>query len=225
MPIYTGLESVLPTLLVKLREDPQRQMAALVRAMRAVVGTAVPLAITFALAAPLIVHLLWHGKWDVAIRPTQILAACVPPWLIIHSVRALLEARGYWRLRFGLLALNGVGGITAAALGTCFGGVTEITLTVAVFYVLLGLSLVLALRRLGLTAHDVSSIALQPVALNCAALAASLAIRHWVFPDSTGAVMDSLCAAIFLLLVGVGNITLLNYVWMDLWKSALAARS
>jgi O-antigen/teichoic acid export membrane protein len=225
MPIYNGLESVLPTLLVKLREDPQRQTAALVRAMRAVVGAAIPLAITFALAAPLIVHLLWHGKWDVAILPTQILAACLPSWLIIHSVRALLEARGYWRLRFALLALNGVGGITAAAIGTRFGGVAEITLTVAGFYVLLGLSLVVALQKLGLTGRDVWSIALQPLLLNCAALALSLAIRHWVFPDSTGAVMDSVCAAVFLLLVGIGNITLLNHVWMDLWKSALAARS
>jgi O-antigen/teichoic acid export membrane protein len=225
MPIYTGLESVLPTLLVKLREEPQRQMAAFVRAMRAVVGTAVPLAITFALAAPLIVHLLWHGKWDVAIRPTQILAACVPTWLIIHSVRALLEARGHWRLRFGLLALNGVGGITAAAVGTRFGGVTEIALTVSAFYVLLGLSLVLSLRKLGLTARDISSIALQPVVLNCTALALSLAIRHWVFTDTAGAVMDGLDVATFVLLVGIGNITLLNHVWMDLWKSALAARS
>lgn len=225
MPIYTGLESVLPTLLVKLREDPQRQMAALARAMRAVVGTAVPLAITFALAAPLIVHLLWHGKWDVAIRPTQILAACVPTWLIIHSVRALLEARGYWRLRFGLLALNGVGGITAAAVGTRFGSVTGITLTVAAFYVVLGLSLVLSLRKLGLTARDISSIALQPLALNLTALALSLAIRHWVFPDMGGALMEGLCAATFVLIVGIGNITLLNHVWMDLWKSALAARS
>jgi O-antigen/teichoic acid export membrane protein len=225
MPIYAGLESVLPTLLVKLREDPQRQTAALARAMRAIVGTAVPLAITFALAAPMIVHLLWHGKWDVAIRPTQILAACVPAWLIIHSVRALLEARGYWRLRFALLALNGVGGITAAGVGTYFGGVANITLTVSVFYVSFGLLLLLALRKLGLTGRDISGIALQPLMLNFAALAVSLAIRHWVLPDGAPAAMDSLCAAIFLLLVGVGNITLFNHVWMDLWKSALAARS
>jgi O-antigen/teichoic acid export membrane protein len=225
MPIYTGLESVLPTLLVSLRDDPQRQAAALVRAMRAIVGTAVPLAITFALAVPLIVHLLWHGKWDVAIRPTQILAACLPAWLIIHSVRALLEARGNWRLRFALLAVNGVGGITAAGIGTYFGGVANIALTVSVFYVSFGLSLLLALRKLGLTVLDISSVALQPLILNCGALAASLAIRHWVLPDVASATMDSLCAVIFLLLVGVGNITLFNRVWVDLWKSAVAARS
>jgi O-antigen/teichoic acid export membrane protein len=223
MPIYTGLESVLPTLLVKLRDDPPRQMAALVRTMRTVVVTALPLSITFALAAPLVIHLLWNGKWDVAVRPTQILAACVPTWLIIHSVRALLEARGYWRLRFALLAVNGVGGITAAAIGTRFGSVPSITLTVSVFYVLFGLSLLLALRKLGLTMRDISSVALQPLVLNCGALALTLAIRHWVLPDT--AAVDGLCAATFLLLVGIGNITLFNHVWMDLWKSTLAARS
>jgi hypothetical protein len=110
-------------------------------------------------------------------------------------------------------------------VGTRFGSVTGITLTVAAFYVLLGLSLVLSLRKLGLTARDISSIALQPLALNLTALALSLAIRHWVFPDMGGALMEGLCAATFVLIVGIGNITLLNHVWMDLWKSALAARS
>jgi hypothetical protein len=83
----------------------------------------------------------------------------------------------------------------------------------------------LALRKLGLTARDISSVALQPLMLNCGALALTLGIRHWVLLDAAGAGMDSLCAAIFLLLVGIGNITLFNHVWMDLWKSALAARS
>ncbi len=227
MPIYNGLESVLPTLLVKLGDDPSRQVSALARAMRTVVITAVPLAITFALAAPFVIHLLWHGRWDVAARPTQILSACVPAWLIIHSTRALLEARGYWRLRFGLLAVNGVGGIASAAIGTYFASVTNISLSVSLFYVSFGAALLFALRKLGLTAGDVAGIAVKPVALNCGALALSLAFQHWTASDTrlSAETSGALSAAVFVLLVGIGNIAMFKPVWKDLlggltpWKT------
>jgi O-antigen/teichoic acid export membrane protein len=224
MPMYSGVESVLPTLLVRLGDDPPRQLAALVRTMRTIVVTAVPLAIAFALAAPWIIHLLWHGKWDVAAHPTQILAACVPAWLLIHSTRALLEARGYWRLRFGLLAVNGVGGISSAAIGTLFGSVNAIALSVSTFYVLFGLSLLLGLRTLGLTTRDASSIALQPVALNVAALVLTLILGQWVLHDSLGSATSGVVAVIFVLLGGFGNLTLFKPVWTELlrglrWRS------
>lgn len=203
MPMYNGLESVLPTMLVRLNEDIPRQMAALARAMRMVLVVAIPLAITFALAAPFVIHFLWHGKWDIAVRPTQILAACVPAWLIIHATRALLEARGYWRLRFGLLAVNGIGGISSAALGTLFVTVPDITATVAVFYVTFATAALLGLGRLGLPARDISSIGLKPVLLNGVALVASLAFRHWA-------------AGVFVLLAGIANALMFRHVWMEL---------
>jgi PST family polysaccharide transporter len=223
MPIYNGLESVLPSLLVKLAEEPSRQVAAFARAMRTVIVTAVPLSITFALAAPLVIHLLWHGKWDIAARPTQILAACVPAWLIIHCTRALLEARGYWRLRFGLLALNGFGGITAAAIGTFFGGVANIALTVAVFYVSLGLCLLLSLRRLGLAVRELARIGLQPLILNCGALALTWLVRQRLFPDTPGGTSDALLPLIFLVVVGVGNLAVFRQVWMELVRGLTGA--
>jgi len=212
MPIYSGLESVLPTMLVKLGDDPPRQVAALARAMRTMVIAALPLVMTFALAVPFVIHLLWYGKWDSAARPTQILSACVPAWLILHATRAFLEARGYWRLRFGLLALNGVGGITAAAIGTFFGSVTNITVVVSTYYVSLGLGLVLALHRAGMTLGDVTGIVGKPAVLNCAALAMSLALRYGLFPEAG----DSLAAVLFVLLSAIGNAAMFKPVWMDL---------
>lgn len=223
MPIYSGLESVLPSLLVKLAGEPSRQVAAFGRAMRTVIITAVPLAITFSLAAPAVIHLLWHGKWDVAGRPTQILAACVPAWLIIHCTRALFEARGYWRLRFGLLAVNGAGGITAAAIGTLFGSVGNIALTVSIFYVSFGVALLLSLRKLGLAARELSAIALQPVVLNCGALALTLLARHRLLPDTPNGTADAATAAIFLLVVGVGNLAMFRRDWMELVRGLAGA--
>jgi O-antigen/teichoic acid export membrane protein len=216
MPMYNGLESVLPTMLVKLNEDTPRQMAALARAMRMAVVVALPLVITFALAAPLVVHVLWHGKWDVAIRPTQILAACVPAWLIIHATRALLEARGFWRLRFGLLAVNGVGGISSAALGTCFISVPNIALTVAVFYVSFAAAALFALGRLGLPTREMLTIGLKPLLLNCATLGATLALRHWGWPEAGIGIMDGATAGVFVFLAGVGNSLMFPQVWAEL---------
>lgn len=216
MPMYNGLESVLPTMLVRLNEDPPRQIAALARAMRMVVVVALPLAISFALAAPLVIHVLWQGKWDVAIRPTQILAACVPAWLIIHSTRAVLEARGYWRLRFGLLAVNGVGGITSAAIGTCFVSVPNIALTVAIFYISFAVSALLALGRLGLSTRDMSGIGLRPLLLNGGALALTMAFQYWALPATSSGMTDGISAGIFVLLTGIGNSLAFRPVWMEL---------
>ena len=216
MPMYNGLESVLPTMLVRLNEDIPRQMAALARAMRMIMVTALPLAITFALAAPFVIHVLWHGKWDVAARPTQILAACVPAWLIVHSTRALLEARGYWRLRFALLAVNGVGGIGSAALGTLFVTVPNITLTVAVFYVIFATTALLALGRLGLPARDISRIGLWPLLLNCGALALTLVLCRWALPLASAQLAAGLSAAAFVVVAGIGNVVLFKQVWVEL---------
>jgi hypothetical protein len=216
MPIYTGIESVLPTLLVRLNDNPVRQIAALARAMRSIMLAAVPLAISFALAAPLVIHLLWHGKWDMATKSTQILAACVPAWLIIHSTRALLEARGLWRLRFGLLAVNGVGGIASAACGTFFGGVGSIATSVASFYVSFGICLLLALGKLGLTVRQSATIAIKPVVLNCAALLASFVLTRLLIESRPVGALDAIQLTAFLMLAGAGNLLLFRHEWVEL---------
>jgi PST family polysaccharide transporter len=218
MPIYNGIESVMPTLLVKLNDDPLRQIAALVRAMRTIVIAALPLAISFALAAPLAIHLLWHGKWDIAAQATQVLAACLPAWLVIHCARALLEARGYWRLRFGLLTVNGVGGIASAAIGTFFGGVEQIAASVAVFYVVFSLLLLLALRKEGLTIRATALIVIKPLVLNAAALVLSLAIPRMSSSGYYDGALQVVRLFIFVLLVGVGNLLFFRAAWADLLK-------
>ena len=218
MPMYNGLDSVLPTMLVRLNEDSPRQMAALARAVRSIMVVALPLAITFALATPLVIHLLWHGKWDVAIVPTQILAACVPAWLIIHSTRALLEARGHWRLRFGLLAVNGVGGITSAAIGTFFVSVGDIALSVACFYVSFAAGALFALSRLGLPLREIPNIALQPLLLNGGALALTLAARYWMLPRAADGITAVIAASMFVVLAGIGNSLLFKEVWLELLR-------
>jgi O-antigen/teichoic acid export membrane protein len=214
----------MPSLLVQLNDDTARQMAAFTRAVQAIVIAALPLAIGFGLAAPLVIHLLWHGKWDIAAHATQILAACVPAWLVIHATRALLEARGFWRLRFALLAVNGAGGISAAAVGTLFNSVESIAAAVAVFYVSFSLSLLLVLSRLGLSLRDVTAIAIKPLAVNFTALLCSAGLTRWMFADHDAATLAALQPAAFLLSTVVGNLALFRDEWTALLKGFTARR-
>jgi O-antigen/teichoic acid export membrane protein len=218
MPIYSAIESVLPTLLVPLNDDQPRQMSALARAMRTITIAALPSSIGFALAAPLIIHLLWHGRWDVATPAVQILAACVPAWFIIHAGRALFEARGYWRLRFGLLALHGLGGIASAAMGTWFGGLASISVATTVFYGSFSLLFLLALAKLGLTVRDSAKILLEPLAVNGIALGLTMAIPLPASIEHYTGATDAIRLGIFLVLVGVGNLLWFRSAWADLLK-------
>lgn len=222
MPIYNGIESVMPTLLVKLNDDPPRQMAALVRATRMIVIAALPLAAGFALAAPLVIHLLWHGKWDIAARATQILAACVPAWLIIHCARALLEARGFWRLRFWLLAMNGVGGIASAAVGTLFGSVEGIAASVATYYVSFSLAVLLALGKLGLPLRATARIIGVPLIPSGIALLASVALSRLLPAGHFEASADLIRLAIFLPFIAVANLLLFRDEWTELLQGFAA---
>ena len=221
MPAYNGIESVLPSMLVRLNDTPRRQMAALARAIRMMMIASVPLSLAFALAAPLVIRLLWHGKWNMAIGATQTLAACVPAWLVLHCVRALLEARGLWRLRFLLLAGNGFGGIAAAAIGTWFGSVESIALSVSSFYVLFGLMLLLSLRRLGLLADEIVGITVKPVVLNGAALLGTFAATRYTFVLSD-VPHTVLRIAIFLTLAAVANGLLCRDDWRTLSQGITA---
>jgi O-antigen/teichoic acid export membrane protein len=222
MPVYSGIESVLPSMLVRLNDTPRRQMAALARAIRIMMIASVPMSVTFALAAPLIIHVIWHGKWDMSIAATQILAGCVPAWLVIHCVRALLEARGSWRLRFLLLAGNGVGGIAAAALGTMFASVGAIALSVSVFYVLFALTLLVLARGLGLHLSEIAGITIKPVGLNCMALLIALLCTQQHASAGTDFVHAVAQIAIFLALAGLANAWLCREDWSVLLQGLTA---
>jgi lipopolysaccharide exporter len=221
MPIYTGIEAVLPTLLTSLESERSRQMAALGRAMRAVMVASVPMAVALVMIAPLAIHILWRGKWDMAVPITQAFAVCIPAWLIIHTGRSLLEARGYWRLRFVVQCLYGVGGIVFAAVGTLTGGVDWIAVPAAAFYVVFAIGFVLLLGGYGLGMRHLAAIVLGPIALSGTALAlAMLAVRLApISVSGTGHTVSEL--GLFLLLAGLGNLIFFRSLWSELLGNLL----
>jgi PST family polysaccharide transporter len=149
-PIYGAVESVLPSMLVKLESDRSRQLAAYGRALRTALIIALPVATVFALVIPTVMHFTWQAKWDAAAPLAQILTACVPAWILIAIGRSLIEARGWWRMRFVVVALYGIGGMAAAVAGALAGGLQLIAQFVTLYYIGFAvLFLIFLARRLG----------------------------------------------------------------------------
>lgn len=223
MPIYTGIDAVLPTLLTSLDPDRTRQMEALARALGAVLVTAIPAALAFILAAAPVIHFLWHGRWDAAVPVAQALAWCVPAWLAIHCGRSLLEARGYWRMRFLVQCTYGIGGMAFAALGARSGEVGDIAVSVALFYVVFAVVFALALCRLGLGIRRLISVCLGPIAVSGAALAISWAVPAFALRGRSGYLQDWIELSVFLALSLLGNILFFRRTWTEL-LGTLASR-
>jgi O-antigen/teichoic acid export membrane protein len=144
-PIYGAVESVLPSIFVKMEPDRTRQVATYVRAIKAALLVGLPAAAIFSLVIPDVMHFLWQGKWDVAAPLVQVLAACVPAWIVVAIVRSLVEARGLWRLRFGIVSFYGLGGMAAAAIGAFTGAAQSVALYITAYYVCFAALLPLAL--------------------------------------------------------------------------------
>lgn len=150
MPIYGAVESVLPSMFVKMESDRARQAAAYARALRAALLVGLPVAVAFSVVVPAAMHFTWQGKWDLAAPLVQILGACVPAWIIVAIVRSLVEARGLWRLRFAIVGSYGIGGMVAATIGALTGGAPTVALYVTIYYVCFALLLPIILSgRLG----------------------------------------------------------------------------
>lgn len=147
MPIYGAVESVLPSMFVKMASDRARQLALYGRAIKLSFIVGMPVAVVFSLIVPLLMHFTWQGKWDIAAAPVQILAICVPAWIVVAIARSLVEACGMWRLRFVIVSLYGVGGMGAAAIGAFLGGTQSIALFVTIYYVCFAALLPVALAK------------------------------------------------------------------------------
>jgi len=216
LPVYGAMETVFPPLLSQLGSDSARQISAYSRILRITVVAAVPLSIACALALPVSIHFVWNGKWDIAAPAAQILAGCIPAWLLITAGRALIEARGYWRTRFVILAIYGFGAIAAAAVGAHVGGVDAIALAVTLFYTTFAAVFLLCQAKLGLALKRIVPLVLMSLAVNFGALLLSFSapIATRLSPD----LHQWLILALFLAISGIGNALFFRHAWLDALK-------
>lgn len=145
--LNNSVEAVLPAALAKLNSQREQQSATALGTLSFLMIVSLPLSGALAVGAPPLIHALWNGKWDASAQAVSTLAFCIPCWMVIAVVRAVLEARGSWRNRFLLLAVYGCGGIGAAALGAYLGNLQSIANWVTAFYVAFSVALVASIPR------------------------------------------------------------------------------
>jgi PST family polysaccharide transporter len=146
--LSSGIESVLPPLLARLDSSRLKQNAAVLEMAEICMLLSWPLAGLLAIATPPLVHVLWGNKWAPAAQAVQIMAFCLPAWILKSVVRSVFEARGWWKWRFAFLAVYGFGGIISAALGATTKNLEIIAFAVTSFYLVFAALLLPMLHRL-----------------------------------------------------------------------------
>lgn len=212
-----GVETVFPSLLRSLNNDLLKQKEAFFKSLHTLLLATTSVSVVLCFSTSLLLHFLWSGKWDNAVQATQVLALSIPAWIVVSLVRALLEARGFWRKRFALLAVYGAGGITAAALGAWLGGATHIAMIVSGYYMVFCLGLIVVLPLiLDLPLTPLSSAVLGPVALNAVAALGSMFLVDSLLHDRIWLARDLAIIGIYLVLAIVGNTALYRTEWKDI---------
>ncbi|MES1195333.1 MAG: oligosaccharide flippase family protein [Steroidobacter sp.] len=166
IPMTSAFESVLPALLTRQAADHDRQTSAYIRLLRQVLVVTLPLALLVSVSLPLVMRWLWQDRWEAAIVPAQWIAMCIPAWLVVTIVRSVLESKGMWRLRFAMITFYGIGGISAAAIGTLFHDVRYIAAAVTMFYVLFAIVSLIFLMPVQVSMRRLAGNLLPPLGLN-----------------------------------------------------------
>jgi O-antigen/teichoic acid export membrane protein len=209
-----GIEAVFPSVLTQLNRDQARQMAAFVKVIRAIALVSMPVAMAFSILAPAALHLIWQGKWDVAIPCTQILAACIPAWLIVNTGRTFLEARGLWRPRFGMLAIYGLGAIGSVAVGAMMGTVGAVAIAVSCYYlVFASCFLWYLIKTLELPHAELLIAVCGAAAVTIVSAIASLWLAQAVVREAY--ISSIVSSGIFLLLAILLNTVFFRHAWRE----------
>lgn len=117
----------------------ERQRYAYERSARTLVFLCGPMCVAMCLAAEPAIHLLWNGRWDEAIIPTQLMALSLVTRMLATLGTALNAARGAWRRNGLILVIDGIGTGLAGLLGAWMGGLVTLTLVISVYRFLSGL--------------------------------------------------------------------------------------
>jgi O-antigen/teichoic acid export membrane protein len=128
--IGINLQELLFPALVRLNAEPQRQQAAILRSLGALMFIAAPAGVAIALLFAPLEQMLWHGKWAAAVLPVQILALLMGARILYVVPNAVLQARGRFKRLSFMLALVGLASMVAAAVGALSDDPTRVSLWV-----------------------------------------------------------------------------------------------
>lgn len=120
--IVMNLAQVLFPAMSRLSHDPERQVAAYLRAARLLAIVGVPLALLqAALAAPVLRILFWE-KWTDAVPVLQLLSVATAAYVVSGSVTSLIMGQGRYGANFKMALAFVVCTLTAVSVGAILGG-------------------------------------------------------------------------------------------------------
>jgi O-antigen/teichoic acid export membrane protein len=103
-----GIQVLVPAL-VRLREEPQRQIKAALRALRLLMLVGSIASVGLATVMAPLEHLLWHGKWAAAVPAVVVLGVFFCWKMTLAVTSAILHAQGHFKKYSILTLLEGVG--------------------------------------------------------------------------------------------------------------------
>ncbi len=131
-PLSIGIAAVIQPVMARLKDDAKRHADAFLRMIRSAVLLATPASISAVFVSPLLVHLLWHGRWDAAIPVVQIIAAteCIRQ---LHQIcLATIDSKGLWRTTAGMVLMDGFLTLIAAYIGCRIGSITSLAIAIGI---------------------------------------------------------------------------------------------
>ncbi len=127
-----GIQQVMLPTFVKLNDEPARQGEAFKRAVGLAMFAGAPLCVAMSVLSPPMMQILWGQKWVAAIPVVQVMAASMTLRLLIPLAVAMFQSHARWSLYFGVLAFDAIVVVIASYLGTLFGDLLSMVLTIAV---------------------------------------------------------------------------------------------
>lgn len=205
----SSLAGVLTPALVHARSDPGRLRRAYSRTVSLVSVTLAPTSLAMAVVSPVLIHLIWQGKWDEAIPVTVLISLSLMFIINANSCYSVLDALGRWPLRTGLLLADGLGVVLATLIGAFVGEVLAVAVAVASYRAFSGICLTLiGARLLRVPLRKVLFAVLLPAGISL--LAAGSAFGATALLDLS---LTSSRGAAVTILTGVAIAGLLNYLF------------
>jgi PST family polysaccharide transporter len=179
--ITLNLSGVLLPALNKIADDPPRQTAAFMRATRAITLIGAPFCVGLAGIAPLFVRVFLDAhKWGTLPPVLAALAMGTVFRLLDEPAQSLICAQGRFQVGFRLAITTGMAYIFASALGSWQGDAMWMGLAAALYYALMGPTVVsIAIRPGGGSYTDALILFLVPASIAIVAISPWLLLDQW----------------------------------------------
>jgi len=204
--ISVNLQNVLFPSLSKLKGEPARFRAAVVRSVRVLSLFSCAGAIGLAVVYDPLERLIWGEKWDASVAAVHAMALFFPFRMLFNVLNSALLAHGLYRRVSLLTLLAGIGLVVVAVVsGSITDDVGAIALGVALYFGT-GITalVVLALRGVGVTPGSVLSGVVPPWILGVVCAAPCIALQRTALDHAPPVVTVFVCGALFGVLYAIG---------------------